>query len=76
MANRALCRAQEKDHIPVEEIPVIAAMGASTLTRAAAHIAFGEQGRGLLTSDILGHIGHAYENCIGSEGEKGWKGKF
>lgn len=51
-------------------------MGASMLTRAAAHLAFAKQGRGLLTSDILGYIGPAYEKCIGSEGEKGWKGKF
>jgi ATP-dependent NAD(P)H-hydrate dehydratase len=57
-------------------MPVIAAVGGSTLTRAAAHLAFAKQGRGLVTSDILSYIGPAYEKCIGSEGEKGWKGKF
>jgi ATP-dependent NAD(P)H-hydrate dehydratase len=69
-------RAKDADQISKKEIPIHAAVGGATLTRTAAHFAFKRLGRGLLTSDIVGEIGHAYEVHFGEEGEKGWKGKF
>jgi len=62
--------------VPQHRIPLLASVAGSTLTRTAAHIAFGKLGRGMLTSDMIGEIGPAYEKHFGAAGEKGFKGSL
>jgi ATP-dependent NAD(P)H-hydrate dehydratase len=53
---------------------VLAAYGASSVTRVASRIAFGKLGRGVITGDMLSEIGVAYQELFGEGGERGWKG--
>ncbi|KAG9123008.1 hypothetical protein FRC07_000360 [Ceratobasidium sp. 392] len=62
------------ERIPEHRVPLLAAAGASILTRATSHIAFGKLGRGVITGDMIPEIGAAYAAKFGEEGEKGWKG--
>lgn len=64
------------ERIPESRVPLLAAAGASILTRASSHIAFGKLGRGVITGDMVGEIGAAYAAKFGEEGEKGWKGRL
>jgi len=64
------------DHsIHTSLIPHLAAVGGSLVTRTASRFAFQRMGRGLVTEDMLGHIGSAFADVFG-EGEKGWGGKL
>ncbi|CAE6513190.1 unnamed protein product [Rhizoctonia solani] len=62
------------EKIPEHRVPLLAAAGASILTRAASHKAFEKLGRGVITGDMIGEIGPAYAAKFGEQGEKGWKG--
>ncbi|KAG9093853.1 hypothetical protein FRC06_011354 [Ceratobasidium sp. 370] len=62
------------ERIPKDRVPFLAAAGASILTRATSHIAFGKLGRGVITGDMITEIGAAYAAKFGEQGEKGWKG--
>ncbi|CUA75677.1 ATP-dependent (S)-NAD(P)H-hydrate dehydratase [Rhizoctonia solani] len=62
------------EKIPEHRVPLLAAAGASILTRAASHLAFEKLGRGVITGDMIGEIGPAYAAKFGEQGEKGWKG--
>ncbi|KAG8742444.1 hypothetical protein FRC10_001411 [Ceratobasidium sp. 414] len=62
------------ERIPEQRVPLLAAAGASILTRATSHIAFGKLGRGVITGDMITEIGAAYAAKFGEQGEKGWKG--
>jgi len=64
------------DHtIPSSQIPHLASVGGSLVTRTASRFAFQRMGRGLITEDMLGQIGSAFEDAFG-QGEKGWGGKL
>ena len=59
--------------INIHDIPLLAAYGASNITRTASRIAFQSRGRGVVTQDMLAEIGPAYAELFGNGGEKGWK---
>ncbi len=60
----------------VDDLPLLAAVGASNVTRTASRAAFKRHGRGMLTSDMIGEIGLAYTTVFGETGEKGFKGNL
>ncbi|KAB5591629.1 ATP-dependent (S)-NAD(P)H-hydrate dehydratase [Ceratobasidium theobromae] len=64
----------EGERIPEGRVPLLAAAGASILTRAVSRLAFEKLGRGVITGDMIGEIGTAYAAKFGEQGEKGWKG--
>lgn len=57
--------------VPPSRIPLLAAVAGSMVTRTASRRAFGKQGRGVVTQDMLSEIGGAFAEIFG-EGEKGW----
>ena len=57
--------------VPPSRIPLLAAVAGSMVTRTASRRAFGKQGRGVVTQDMLPEIGGAFAEIFG-EGEKGW----
>jgi ATP-dependent NAD(P)H-hydrate dehydratase len=59
-----------------EDIPVLASVGASFITRTASKIAFGKYGRGVLTSHMISEVGPAFEEIFGKSDEKGFKGSL
>jgi len=70
---------QQKDSgssIPLQEIPLLAAIGGSHITRTASRISFAKNGRGVLTSDMIGEVGVAYSEIFGETGDKGFKGNL
>ena len=48
-------------------IPILAATGASMVTRAASRRAFEKEGRGVVTQDMLKEIGGAFSEIFGSD---------
>jgi len=64
----------EDSKIDIGEIPLLAAYGASTITRVTSRLAFKKLGRGVVTGDMLSEIGSAFVEVFGTVGEKGWKG--
>lgn len=60
----------------MKDIPLLAAIGGSHITRMASRLAFAKYGRGVLTSNMLQEIGPAYEALFGEKGEKGLKGSL
>ncbi|KAG8904318.1 snoRNA-binding rRNA-processing protein imp4 [Tulasnella sp. 403] len=58
--------------IALQDIPLLASVGGSYITRTASRIAFGRLGRGVLTSDMVGEVGTAYSQIFGEKGEKGF----
>lgn len=71
------CRGDTQGDIDAKDVPLLAAYGASTITRITSRIAFSKLGRGVVTGDMIGDIGAAYVEAFG-EGDasdaKGWKG--
>ncbi|KAF8328388.1 YjeF domain-containing protein [Cantharellus anzutake] len=65
----------EDSSIDIKDVPLLAACGASTITRVTSKLAFKKLGRGVVTGDMISEIGRAYEEVFGDVGEKGWKGK-
>lgn len=61
--------------IPASELPHLAAIAGSLVTRTTSRLAFQKMGRGLVTQDMLSEIGGAFADEFG-EGEKGWGGKL
>ncbi|KAG9024634.1 hypothetical protein FRB95_011252 [Tulasnella sp. JGI-2019a] len=62
--------------LDLKDIPLLAAIGGSHITRVASRMAFSKYGRGVLTSNMLEEIGPAYETLFGEKGEKGLKGQL
>ncbi|WFC98233.1 ATP-dependent NAD(P)H-hydrate dehydratase [Malassezia yamatoensis] len=54
-------REREETEIAPERLPLVAAYGASCVTRTTSHIGFKRLGRSMLTQDLLADIGTAYE---------------
>ncbi|KAH8104299.1 Ribokinase-like protein [Phellopilus nigrolimitatus] len=57
--------------IPPSRIPFLAATAASILTRTTSRRAFAKNGRSVITADLIGEIGPAFEEVFGEEAEKG-----
>ncbi|KAI0311108.1 Ribokinase-like protein [Amylostereum chailletii] len=61
--------------VPVSRMPLLAATGASMLTRTTSRITFERQGRGMVTQDMLQDIGKAFGDVFG-HGQSGQGGKL
>ncbi|KAL1726217.1 Ribokinase-like protein [Schizophyllum commune] len=56
------------DHsLPISRVPLLAAIGASMVTRQTSHLAYLKAGRGLITQDLLPEIGKAFAKTFGEE---------
>ncbi|KAI0048114.1 Ribokinase-like protein [Auriscalpium vulgare] len=55
--------------IPVSKMPLLAATGASIVTRTTSRIAFEKEGRGVVTQDMLKEIGPAFKEVFGDEAQ-------
>ncbi len=51
--------------MPVSRMPVLAAVGASMVTRTTSRRAFEKEGRGVVTQDMLKEIGGAFTEIFG-----------
>lgn len=61
--------------IDIVDVPLLAAYGASTITRVTSQFAFKKLGRGVVTGDMLSEIGSAFIEVFGNTGEKSRKGE-
>jgi len=52
--------------IPVSRMPILAAVGASMVTRTTSRLAFEKEGRAVVTQDMLKEIGGAFAEVFGS----------
>ena len=59
--------------IPVSRMPILAAIGASIITRTTSQRAFEKEGRSVVTQDMLKEIGGAFAEIFGSESQGGGK---
>ncbi|KAH9072101.1 Ribokinase-like protein [Lactarius deliciosus] len=57
--------------IPVSRMPILAAIGASMVTRTTSRRAFEKEGRSVVTQDMLKEIGGAFAEIFGSESQGG-----
>lgn len=57
--------------IPVSRMPILAAVGASMVTRTTSRLAFEEKGRSVVTQDMLKEIGGAFEKVFGPSQQGG-----
>ena len=63
---------KDEERVPSSRIPLLASVAGSMVTRTASRRAFGHEGRGVVTQDMLREIGGAFSEVFGAEGEKGW----
>ena len=61
----------EKAGISVSHLPFLAAIGGSLVTRTTSKRAFERNGRSMITADLIGEIGAAFEEIFGSEAARG-----
>lgn len=61
----------EKAGIPVSRLPFLSAVGASMVTRTTSRRAFERSGRSMITADLIGEVGLAFEEVFGVEASKG-----
>jgi ATP-dependent NAD(P)H-hydrate dehydratase len=57
-------------------MPLLAAVAGSMVTRTASRRAFGKEGRGLVTQDIIPEVGQAFAEVFGEEMQGKDKGKL
>lgn len=57
--------------IPVSRMPILAAVGASMVTRKTSRLAFEKEGRAVVTQDMLKEIGSAFAEVFESEHQGG-----
>jgi ATP-dependent NAD(P)H-hydrate dehydratase len=57
--------------IPVSRMPILAAVGASMVTRTTSRLAFEEKGRSVVTQDMLSEIGGAFAKVFGPSQQGG-----
>ncbi|KAJ6619872.1 Ribokinase-like protein [Mycena sp. CBHHK59/15] len=62
--------------IPASRFPLLAAVGASMVTRTASRRAFYKEGRGVVTQDMLPEIGKAFAEVFGEDAQGQDKGKL
>nr|GAT47267.1 YjeF-domain-containing protein [Mycena chlorophos] len=53
--------------LPTARLPLLAAIGGSTVTRTASRRAFSREGRGVVTQDMLSEVGKAFAETFGEE---------
>lgn len=56
-----------RNPIRPDEITLLAAYGASTLTRTASRMSFAEYKRAMQTGEMLGYVGRAFEEVFGTD---------
>jgi ATP-dependent NAD(P)H-hydrate dehydratase len=59
--------------IPVSRMPILAAIGASMVTRTTSRRAFEKEGRSVVTQDMLREIGGAFTEVFGDDTQGGGK---
>lgn len=59
-----------------ENIPVLAAYGASTFNRTVSKRGFQKKGRSMVTGDLVDMVGDVYEEVFGNPGEMEGRGKL
>ncbi|TDL26574.1 Ribokinase-like protein [Rickenella mellea] len=57
--------------LPSARIPILSAIGGSTLTRTVSRIAFAQNGRSVITADMIPSIGTAFAEIFGKESQVG-----
>lgn len=57
--------------IPISRMPLLAAIGASMVTRTASRRAFEREGRGVVTQDMLKDVGPAFAEVFGGDVQGG-----
>ncbi|KIJ20970.1 hypothetical protein PAXINDRAFT_160400 [Paxillus involutus ATCC 200175] len=57
--------------IPTSRLPILAAIGASMVTRTCSKLAFQVQGRGLVTQDMIPYLAKAFEEVFGKDTQGG-----
>lgn len=62
--------------LPISRIPMLAAVGASMVTRQTSHRGYMKEGRGMITQDLIPEIGKAFGEVFGPEAAGGDKGKM
>ena len=61
-----------RDHaLPVSRLPLLAAIGGSIVTRTSSRMAFQVEGRGLVTQDMIPHLGKAFTEIFGEDVRRG-----
>lgn len=75
-ASMPLIRIYRDKSITASEIPVLAAVGGSMVTRTASRISFAKQGRALVTEDLIPELGKSFAELFGDEAQYGDKGKL
>lgn len=53
--------------LEVSRLPILAAVGGSIVTRTSSRRAFEVEGRGLVTEDMIPHLGRAFAEVFGEE---------
>ena len=68
---------EDRDHaLPVSRLPILAAIGGSTVTRTCSRMAFQVEGRGLVTQDMVPHLARAFSETFGEDMQGGERGKL
>lgn len=65
-----------QDKAIAENIPVLAAYGASTFNRTVSKRGFQKKGRSMVTGDLVDMVGEVYEEVFGKPGEMEGRGKL
>ncbi|TFL05197.1 Ribokinase-like protein [Pterulicium gracile] len=63
-------KTNDQNRIPTSRLPLLAAVAASLITRTTSHRGFAKHGRAMVTQDLIGEIGAAFEEVFGA-GEGG-----
>lgn len=61
----------ESVNIPISIIPFLGATAGSLVTRNTSKRGFAKMGRSLITADLIGEVGGAFEEVFGEEAAKG-----
>ena len=61
----------EKAGIPISRLPFLSAVGGAIVTRTTSRRAFERNGRSMITADLIGEVGAAFEEVFGTEASKG-----
>ena len=59
----------------MSRLPILAAIGASIVTRTCSRMAFEVEGRGLVTQDMIPHLAKAFTEAFGEDVRDGLGGR-
>jgi ATP-dependent NAD(P)H-hydrate dehydratase len=65
-----------KDKALAENVPLLAAYGASTFNRTVSKHGFAKKGRSMVTQDLVDLVGPVYEELYGEGSKSGVEGKL